>query len=75
MTATKRATVTYDTDQDFSREWEFDGWTNVNKWLCENGHAVGYWGQNKDDVKGEHWKNRELLAEQGVHELLPWDED
>jgi len=54
---------------------DFNGWTNVNKWLCENGHAVGYWGQNKDDVKDEHWKNRVLLAEQGVHDLLPWDED
>ncbi len=54
---------------------EFGGWTNVNKWLCENGHAVGYTGQNKDDVKDEHWKNREYLAEQGVHELLPWDEN
>ena len=54
---------------------EFNGWTNVNKWLCENGHAVGYWGQNKDDVKDEHWKNRVLLAEQGVHDLLPWDEN
>ena len=54
---------------------DFNGWTNVNKWLCENGYAVGYTGQNKDDVKDEHWKNRVLLAEQGVHDLLPWDED
>ena len=54
---------------------DFNGWTNVNKWLCENGHAVGYTGQNKDDVKDEHWKNRVFLAEQGVHDLLPWDED
>ena len=54
---------------------QFEGWTNVNKWMCENGYAVGYWGQNKDDVKDEHWKNRELLAEQGVQQLLPWDED
>ena len=56
-------------------EGEYGGWTNVNQWLCENGHAVGYTGQNKDDVKDEHWKNRVLLAEQGVHDLLPWDED
>ena len=54
---------------------QFEGWTNVNKWMCENGYAVGYTGQNKDDVKDEHWKNRELLAEQGVKQLLPWDED
>ena len=50
---------------------EFGGWTNVNKWMCENGHAVGYWGQNKNDVQDEHWKNRQFLAEQGVQELLP----
>jgi micrococcal nuclease len=54
---------------------EFNGWTNINKWMCENGFAVGYTGQNKDDVKDEHWKNRLLLKEQGVHELLEWDED
>jgi hypothetical protein len=43
--------------------------------MCENGHAVGYTGQNKDDVKDEHWNNRLMLAEQGVQELLQWDED
>ena len=43
---------------------EFDGWTNVNKWMCENGHAVGYHGQNKDDVHEAHMKNREFLLEQ-----------
>ena len=31
MTATKRATVTYDTDQDFSREWEFASDSNVSE--------------------------------------------
>ena len=49
---------------------EFGGWTNVNKWMCENGYAVGYWGQNKDDVEGEHMLNRKLLAESGEQELL-----
>ena len=34
--------------------------------MCENGHAVGYWGQNKDDVQGEHMANRKLLEEQGI---------
>jgi hypothetical protein len=43
--------------------------------MCENGFAVGYTGQNKADVKDEHWKNRLLLKEQGVHELLEWDGD
>ena len=54
---------------------QYYGWTNVNKWMCESGYAVGYTGQNKDDVKDEHWKNRQLLAEQEVQELLQWDED
>jgi len=54
-------------------EGEYGGWTNVNKWLCENGYAVGYWGQNKDEVKPEHLKNRELLAENGKQDLLQWD--
>ena len=54
---------------------EFGGWTNLNKSICENGYAVGYTGQNKDAVKGEDWKNRELLAEQGKQELLQWDEN
>ena len=49
---------------------EFGGWTNVNKWMCEHGYAVGYWGQNKDDVKGEHSANRKMLAESGEQELL-----
>ena len=35
--------------------------------MCENGYAVGYHGQNKDDVQNEHMKNREyLLEKQGV---------
>ena len=54
---------------------EFGGWTNINKWMCENGYAVGYRGQNKDDVKDQHWQNRLLLEEHGVHELLQWDEN
>ena len=49
---------------------EFNGWTNVNKWMCENGYAVGYWGQNKADVADEHVKNRKMLAESGEQELL-----
>ena len=49
---------------------EFNGWTNVNKWMCENGYAVGYWGQNKADVEDEHLKNRKMLAESGEQQLL-----
>ena len=49
---------------------EFNGWTNINKWMCENGYAVGYWGQNKADVEDEHLSNRKMLAESGEQELL-----
>ena len=38
--------------------------------MCENGHAVGYWGQNKNDVADEHIVNRKYLAEHGIQELL-----
>ena len=45
----------------------YNGWTNINKWMCEKGYAVGYWGQNKDDVQDEHMANRQLLlAEHGI---------
>ena len=51
-------------------EGEYSGWTNVNKWLCENGYAVGYWGQNKNDVLNEHLENRKVLASKGIQELI-----
>ena len=54
---------------------EFEGWTNINKWMCENGYAVGYWGQNKADVADEHIVNRKYLAEHGIQELLIEEED
>ena len=42
---------------------KWNGWTNVNKWMCEHGYAVGYHGQNKDDVLVQHMANRKLLEE------------
>jgi len=42
---------------------EWGGWTNVNKWMCENGYAVAYQGQNKGQVAGEHLMNRGYLEE------------
>ena len=46
---------------------EFSGWTNLNKWMCENGYAVGYFGGSKEEIKAEHLKNRALLFEtQGI---------
>ena len=39
-------------------------WTNVNKWMCDEGYAVPYTGQNKDDVAALHLKNREKLKDE-----------
>jgi len=40
-------------------------WTNVNKWMCENGYAVPYVGQNKKDVEELHMINRQKLIDKG----------
>ena len=41
-------------------------WTNVNKWMCDNGFAVPYTGQNKADVEALHMANREKLRDAGL---------
>lgn len=40
--------------------WVREGgqWTNVNKWMCDEGYAVPYVGQNKKDVEALHMANR-----------------
>ena len=45
---------------------EFGGWTNINKWMCESGYAVGYFGGSKEEIEAAHIENRQLLAEQGI---------
>jgi micrococcal nuclease len=40
---------------------EGDVWTNVNKWMCDEGFAVPYVGQNKKDVEALHMANREKV--------------
>jgi micrococcal nuclease len=47
--------------------WVFeDGvWTNVNKWLCDEGYAVPYTGQNKKDVEDLHMENRKIIIDRG----------
>ena len=40
-------------------------WTNVNKWMCDEGYAVPYVGQNKADVEALHMANREKLRARG----------
>jgi len=42
---------------------EFSGWTNLNKWMCEAGYAVGYHGGSKEEIEAEQMNNRELLLE------------
>ena len=37
----------------------------VTEILISEGHAVPYHGQSKDDVQGEHLKNRERLISEG----------
>ena len=46
--------------------WVSEGgqWTNVNKWMCDEGYAVPYTGQNKADVAELHLKNRERLKDE-----------
>jgi micrococcal nuclease len=34
---------------------------NVNQAMCNEGHAVAYYGQNKDDVQQAHLTNRKKL--------------
>jgi len=40
---------------------ETDAWVTVNQLMIDKHLAVGYHGQSKDDIEGEHLKNRELL--------------
>ena len=39
-------------------------WTNVNKWMCEEGYAVPYVGQNKEEVEALHMAIREKVRDQ-----------
>jgi micrococcal nuclease len=43
--------------------------TTVSKVLINEGHAVEYWGQSKDDVQDQHMANRERLLKEGVVKL------
>ena len=40
-------------------------WTNVNKWMCDEGYAVPYSGQNKNAVTALHEANRRKLRLRG----------
>jgi len=43
---------------------EDGNWTNVNKWMCDEGYAVPYAAQNKAEVEGLHMVNRERVRDQ-----------
>jgi micrococcal nuclease len=40
--------------------------TLVTKVMIEEGHAVEYWGQSKDDIVEAHMRNRQVLIENGT---------
>ena len=40
-------------------------WINANQWLCDEGYAVPYTGQNKNDVGDLHAVNRAKLVARG----------
>ena len=39
---------------------------SVAKIMCETGHAVPYFGGNKEDVQKQHMKNRKRLVAEGI---------
>ena len=43
-----------------------DSWRMATTIMIEEGHAVKYEGQNKDDVQAAHMANRERLLSEGV---------
>ena len=45
------------------------GVTTASKILCEEGHAVPYFGGSKDDVQAQHKLNRERLVRDGIVKL------
>ena len=54
--------------------WVFDPskeiWINVNQALCEEGYAVPYWGQNKNDIREAHLNNRTKLKKSVFEESV-----
>ena len=47
--------------------WVFNNgeWINANQWLCDEGYAVPYDGQNKKEVENLHAINRTTLTSRG----------
>ena len=51
---------------DFIVEEEGKEDTLVTKVMIEEGHAVEYWGQSKDDIVEAHMRNRQVLIDNGT---------
>ena len=51
-----------------------DAWRILTEILIEEGHAVKYHGQNKDEVQEAHMANRQKLMEAGVIDHAKVDE-
>jgi len=51
-----------------------DAWRMLTDILIEEGHAVKYHGQNKDEVQEAHMANRQKLMEAGVIDPAKVDE-
>jgi len=45
------------------------GVTTASKILCEEGHAVPYFGGSKEDVQAQHQINRKRLIDSGIVKL------
>lgn len=45
------------------------GVTTASKILCEEGHAVPYFGGSKEEVQSQHKINRERLVREGIVKL------
>lgn len=46
--------------------YDTDSWRPVTKIMIEEGHAVKYHGQSKEDIQEAHLANREKLWDSGV---------
>ena len=38
----------------------------ISKILCEEGHAVAYFGGSKKNIQAKHMKNRQKLVKRGI---------
>jgi micrococcal nuclease len=44
--------------------------SNINEYLIDNGYAVEYYGQSKEDIKTLHEENYQILVERGELEAI-----